>query len=309
MQEAEGGRDERLAVTERFPQEVGAESIMRIITNIALYGATLGSVWLMSASQAAAVAVDLVTFDAPSFAQGPSTYVAAGAPQTIVTTPATFSGGVILGFATFFPAISFASAPNVYGTADFGVGLSNTLNININPGYSTNQVSFALFNGETFAQTYVATAYDGTTQVATQTLSSLAANFNSGYGIVDLQAPNITSVVVGAFGRPAVFDFLIDSVAFNQSAQQAINSAPPPATPPPAVFIPPPPVVITKDDGTEVELELNYGDSIDGKGTLNSLNNIPSVPEPATWAMLLIGSGVVGLASRRGRARRTQVLA
>src|SRR5664279_595556 len=102
----------------------------------------------------------LVNFDPPGSAQGPSIYVAVPGPQTIVTTPATFSGGVVLGFATFFPAISFATTPNVYGSADFGNRLSNALTIAIDPAFTTTEVSFALFNGETFNQSYTATAFN-----------------------------------------------------------------------------------------------------------------------------------------------------
>jgi hypothetical protein len=93
--------------------------------------------------------IGLVNFDPPGSPQGPSIYVAVPGPQTIVTTPATFSGGVVLGFATFFPAIAFATAPNVYGSADFGNHLSNALTIAIDPAFTTTEVSFALFNGET----------------------------------------------------------------------------------------------------------------------------------------------------------------
>src|SRR5450432_3762297 len=95
----------------------------------------------------AATLPTLVNFDPPNFSQGPSIYVAVPGPQTIVTTPATFEGGVILGFATFFPAISFATVPNVYGSADFGNHLSNTITIAIDPAFTTTEVSFALFNG------------------------------------------------------------------------------------------------------------------------------------------------------------------
>lgn len=273
-------------------------SIMRLMA--------VSSVGLVAlATSPALAATSLVNFDPPGFGQGPSTYVAAGAQQTINTAAATFTGGVILGFATYFPAISFASAPNVYGTADFGLGLSSTLNILINPGFATNRVSFALFNGETFAQSYRATAYDGAAVVGSQTLANVAANFNSGYGLIDLQFANITKVSIAAVGNPAVFDFLIDTVAFNQSITQGVASGPPPVTPPPPVFIPPPPVVIIQDDGTEIELELNYGDSNDGRATLNSLNHIPvtpAVPEPASWLMMISGFGLVGSMLRRRRA-------
>lgn len=70
----------------------------------------------------ARAATGLVTFDPPTSPQGPSIYVAVPGPQTIVTPEASFSGGVVLGLATFFPAIAFATTPNVYGTADFGHG-------------------------------------------------------------------------------------------------------------------------------------------------------------------------------------------
>ncbi|MEY2883159.1 MAG: hypothetical protein RL490_883 [Pseudomonadota bacterium] len=250
----------------------------------------------------AMAATSLVNFDPPNFAQGPSTFVAAGAQQTITTTAATFTGGVLLGFATFFPAISFASAPNVYGTANFGIGLSQTLDIAINPGFATNRVSFALFNGETFAQSYRATAFDGANMVGSQTLANVAANFNSGYGLIDLQFANITRVSIAAIGNPAVWDFLIDSVAFNQSVAQGVSSGPPPVIPPPPVFVPPPPVVVTQDDGTEIELELNYGDSNDGRATLHSLMNAPvpaPVPEPAIWLQMIVGFGAIGLLQSR----------
>jgi hypothetical protein len=269
-------------------------------------GLAISAIGLMAFSALpAAAATSLVDFDPPNFAQGPSTYVAAGAAQTLTTTAATFTGGVILGFATFFPAISFASAPNVYGTADFGLSLSPTLEINIDPTFATNRVSFALFNGETFAQSYRATAYDGANAVGSQVLANLASNFNSGYGLVDLQFANITKVSIAAVGNPAIWDFLIDSVAFNQSVAQGISNGPPPLIPPPSVFVPPAPVVVTQDDGTEIELELNYGDSIDGKATLRSLLNAPpsTVPEPGTWLLMIIGFGAIGvMQSRKVRA-------
>jgi len=170
----------------------------------------------------------LVDFDPPSHVQGPSIYVAVPGPETIVTTPATFSGGVVLGLATFFPAISFASSPNVYGTADFGNGLPEALTITIDPAFSTTEVSFALFNGETFNQSYTVDAFNGASLVANQTLTNVAPNFNSGYGLLDLaNLGGITSVTIAPIGAPSVWDFLIDTVAFNQSITSIITNAPP----------------------------------------------------------------------------------
>ena len=55
----------------------------------------------MSPAHAATALVDFETN--PALAAGPNIYVALPGPQTIVTAPATFTGGVVLGFATFSP--------------------------------------------------------------------------------------------------------------------------------------------------------------------------------------------------------------
>jgi hypothetical protein len=93
-----------------------------------------------------------------------------------------------------------------------------------------------------------------------------------------------------------------------------VSVLPPPITPPPTIFTPPPPVLVPVIDGHghhgEVELELNYGDTIDGRGTLNSLKHADdiapiiqaSVPEPASWAMMLVGFGGLGALLRRRRS-------
>ena len=249
-------------------------------------------------------AVALVTFDPPATAQGPSIFVAVPGPQTIVTAPATFSGGVVLGFATFFPAISFATVPNVYGTADFGNGLATSLNIAITPGFTTTEVSFALFNGETFNQTYQVDAFDGANLVASQTLTNIAPNFNSGYGLIDLIAPNITSVAIAPTSRPSTFDFLIDTVTFNQSITNVINIPPPPVDPLPPVD----PVQGHRHGHGEGEVELvevDFGDDInDIRGSVLVVPPAP-VPLPAPLALLLSGVGVIGgLARRRAGSLR-----
>ena len=123
-------------------------------------------------------------------------------PETITSTPATFTGGTVLGLATFFPAIVFASGQNVYGTADFGNTHSSTLSMSINSPLSniTHEVSFALFNGETFNQSYTVTTNftDGT--FATNSFSQIAPNWQSGYALVDLLFPalDISSIAINA---------------------------------------------------------------------------------------------------------------
>lgn len=234
----------------------------------------------------------LVDFETtPSLGTGPSIYVAVPAMQTITTTPATFSGGVVLGFATFFPAISFATPPNVYGTADFANGLPEQLSIAIDPAFTTTEVSFALFNGEVFNQTYTVDAFNGSTLVANQTLTNMAPNFNSGYGLVDLvSAGGITSVTIAPVGNPSAWDFLIDTVAFNQN----INTLPSPP-PPPVVQPPAPPVQGRRHGHGETELvEVNFGDDVnDIKGS------VQVVPEPASYILMLVGLGSLGFIAIR----------
>jgi hypothetical protein len=257
----------------------------------------LGAADLASAQTTTA----LINFEtSPALPQGPSIYVAVPAPQTIVTTPAVFSGGVVLGLATFFPAIAFASAPNVYGTADFGNGLARELTITTNPGFATTEVSFALFNGETFAESYVVTAFNGANVVASQTLSKIAPNFNSGYGLVDVVAViGITSVTIAPATQGAVWDFLIDAVGFNQN----IGTVIPP--PPPDYYPAVPPVHGHRHGHGHGELELmqiDFGDDInDVRG---SVVLVP-VPEPSSWAMMLTGLiAFCAIAKRRLPQRR-----
>jgi hypothetical protein len=38
------------------------------------------------------------------------------------------------------------------------------------------------------------------------------------------------------------------------------------------------------------------------------LADVPAVPEPATWAMMLIGFGLIGFVARRARKVKTTVL-
>jgi hypothetical protein len=247
-----------------------------------------------------AATVALVNFDPPAFSQGPSIYVAVPAAQTLVTTPATFSGGVNLGFATFFPAISFATVPNVYGSANFGNQLSSALTITINPAFSTTEVSFALFNGETFNQSYTVDAFNGASLVTSQTLANVAPNFNSGYGLIDLNsAGGITSVTIAPTGAPAAWDFLIDTVAFNQSITSIVNPPPPPVIQPPVA-----PVqghIHGHGEGETELVEVNFGDDVnDIRGSVLVVTPTNPVPEPGTYMLAI--AGLLGfLALRRKR--------
>uniref|UniRef100_Q01YQ0 Ice-binding protein C-terminal domain-containing protein n=1 Tax=Solibacter usitatus (strain Ellin6076) TaxID=234267 RepID=Q01YQ0_SOLUE len=246
----------------------------------------------------------VVNFDPPGTPQGPSIYVAVPGPQTIATTPATFSGGVALGFATFFPAISFATIPNVYGTADFGNHLSNALTVAIDPAFTTTEVSFALFNGETFNQSYTIDAFNGASLVGSQTLTNVAPNFNSGYGLVDLVAlGGITKVTIVPTGAPVVWDFLIDTVAFNQNITSIVNPPPPPVVQPAT-----PPVQghrHGRGEGEVETVEVDFGDDVnDIRGSV--LVVTPTVttdtPEPASYMLIAAGLVAIGAGRRKGKA-------
>ena len=273
----------------------------------------LASVALGGLTTAAQASTAIVDFDPPGTAQGPSIYVAVPGPQTIDTAPAVFSGGVVLGLATFFPAIQFATGPNVYGTADFGNGLASTLSLDIKPGFITTEVSFALFNGETFKQSYLVQALNGTSVVASQTLVNILPNFNSGYALADLISPGgITRVTIDAVNPPGAWDFLIDTVAFNQNVSTALNLPPPPVYLPTQV----PPITMQAVDGhrkrqrgkdkvdTLVKSVLiNFGDDVlDIKG--NFVPFTSPVPEPSTGLLLAAGIAGVGFMARRQRPAR-----
>ena len=220
----------------------------RLISTAALACMTLAGTAVHAQSTA------LVNFDPPGTTQGPSIFVAVPAIQNITTEPATFGGGVVLGLATFFPAIQFATGPNVYGTADFGNNLGKALTIDINPTFgNVNQVSFALFNGETYTESYLVSAFSGSNLVASQTLNNILPNFNSGYAIADVSVnPLVNTPITRVTIAPTTtahttWDFLIDTVTFNQSITSVVPvpvyvpQVPSVPAPPPVVYTPQPP--------------------------------------------------------------------
>ena len=202
------------------------------------------AVLLLTGSASATVAV--VNFD--DLATGPNGF--SGAAQTITTVPAVFTGGMIFGNPAFLPQIVFATAPNVYGTASFDPLLAETLTITVNNTFPTTELSFALINGMTRPVSYLATAFNGATNVASQTLTANIPSNQStgGFALVDLiNAGGITKVEITPLGNPVGFDFFIDTIAFNESIQTAVNGPSP-----------------------------------------------GGVPEPSTWAMMILGFAGVG---------------
>ena len=201
----------------------------------------------------------------------PSLFANASGPQTIASAPATFSGGVILSDPASFPifdsTFKSASNSNVYGTADFGTGLATMLSIAIDSNFNANEVSFTLFNGETFIEDYIVSAFSGNNLLGTQKLTNLASNQGTGegsFGFIDLQYANITKIDIISkagikFGSSSnsissstkpQWDFLIDNVSFI---------------------------------GNPIALDVVA----------------PAVPEPETYTMILTGFGLMGFMVRR----------
>ena len=185
---------------------------------------------LSLAPYAQALTTAFVDFEnTPSLPKQPSEFLQAGNAQTI-TVPgvATFTGGVVLGSETNLPALSFGTAPNVYGTAlNTFVGssfvLPDEITITIASGFNVGEVSFPIFNGVTQTESYTVDAFNSSdVQIGQELVSNLASNLLGGHGVVDIKAAGIASVeIIPDSTTP--WDFSIDSVAFNAPVGQIIN--------------------------------------------------------------------------------------
>jgi len=176
------------------------------------------SVCALAGSALAGGSPSVVNFDPPMFAQGPSTYAAAG-PEQVLTVPgtATFSGGVLLGFPTNFPAIPFATAPNLYATSNIGhATLDPVITINVDPTYVVDQVEGVIFNGMTVARDFRIEAYSGATLVDVQNFT-LQSNSNNGFGVFSVSNNPIDKVLIMDTGTDGQWNILIDTVVFNQN--------------------------------------------------------------------------------------------
>ena len=160
-------------------------------------------------THSAQAATAFITFD--DLPLGPMTFPEAmPSPQTITYPQATFSGGAILGYATYFPAQGFATAPNIYGTAWFGDNLLETMTITINPSFPTSEVSFSLFNGVIPSQAYTVSAFNASDMLLISNQYMIPGNGDTGFAIVDLLALGIAKVTITPDGVPSEWDFVID---------------------------------------------------------------------------------------------------
>jgi hypothetical protein len=173
-------------------------------------------------SQSAQASTAFLTLDDRPL--GPSMF--GGPAETIVYPQATITGGTLLGNPTNFPAESFATSPNAYGTTNLVPGYLETLTIAISPSFPTNEVSFPVFNGDVVTQSYTVAAFNASMNLLVSQDLTLQPNMSDGFAIADLISPGIAFVTITRDGAPAIFDFLIDSVALNQSLQQATTPLP-----------------------------------------------------------------------------------
>lgn len=193
--------------------------------------------FLVSFQEVALAAI--VNFETvPTLATGPSLYLNAGPAQTInVPGVATFSGGVVLGFPTNFPASPFSTPPNVYGTENSSFGadpsLKSSLSISIAPTFNTTTVEGLLFNGLTQPANYTIDAYSGSTLVDSVYFANLQSNFDSGFSVFRLNSggPSISSVFFtpDTTTTSGQWNYVIDTVAIGERIEN-VSPVPIPAS-------------------------------------------------------------------------------
>ncbi|MBL4810211.1 MAG: hypothetical protein JKY43_09190 [Phycisphaerales bacterium] len=179
---------------------------------------TILAVTAITSVASAGLSVHTVNFD--SLPLGPDTYAAAGPAQTLnfISNQVTFSGGVILGFPTAFPAVEFATAPNVYASSNFAdPSLSNILSIDIS-GLDVNLVEGLLFNGEIHFNDFEVRAYDIAGLLLDSEIYTIDSNANSGAAIFSMSSaiPNIARIEFEEFNSDGQWNMLLDTITFNQ---------------------------------------------------------------------------------------------
>lgn len=174
----------------------------------------------MTATANAGITAYTVDFDDRPL--GPDTYAAAGPEQILdyAGGQIQFSGGVILGFPVNFPAVDFATEPNVYASSNLGdPTLSDTLAIDINlGGAGASLVQGLLFNGESQVNDFMVTAYDLSGAVVDSAMYNIAANTDSGAAIFSMSSDsdNIYRVEFQEFNTDGAWNMLLDTITFNR---------------------------------------------------------------------------------------------
>jgi hypothetical protein len=151
---------------------------------------------------------------------GPSTYAAAGPEQVLnyYGGQIQFSGGVVLGFPTAFPAVEFATEPNVYASSNFGdPSLNSIISIDI-VGLAVDRVEGLLFNGEIQVNDFMVRAYDVAGLLLDSEMHTIASNTDSGAAIFSMNSdsPNLARVEFEEINGDADWNMLLDTIVFNQ---------------------------------------------------------------------------------------------
>lgn len=172
------------------------------LRTLAMYLVAAALVCLVSGLSAKA---DIINFeDQPA---GPSVF-GASPPETLTyitsSGPLTITGGTILTKTTFLPA----DQTNVYGTASFGPGLSNTITLAFTS--PINNFFFDLLNGLLTTQNYTVSDNIGNSQTF-----SIVPNLSLGLQFVTFPTVGQT-VTITCSSCGTEWDFFIDNVGFNQ---------------------------------------------------------------------------------------------
>lgn len=121
----------------------------------------------------------LVDFEnAPSLPTGPHGIMPYYQMQTIIVPgKLTFTGGYVVGNPTNFPAMSYASAPNLYATVSNDHALSPNLAVDIDYSFDAGHVEGLLFNGQTTSAGYTVEAFSGTALVDSEVFAAVQQLF------------------------------------------------------------------------------------------------------------------------------------
>jgi hypothetical protein len=164
----------------------------------------------LSAAKAESLLVDFE--NTPSLPAGPS-ILSGTLPMQTISIPGRvqFTGGLVLGNPTNFPAARYASLPNLYATAYNDHSLNVNLAIDIDPSFDVCGVDGLLFNG-TSAGSFTVEAFSDSTMVQSETFA-LPTLSSSGPAHFRLSHDHITRVLFVPSNQ-ATWDYLIDSVNF-----------------------------------------------------------------------------------------------
>lgn len=250
---------------------VGEIDAMRYCTLVAAVAAAL----LTTGAAQAQVTVD-GNYDAAYGAAKSHVTYQLGAPSNNFSAPTPFSD------TRSYDIFLTSDANNVYGFLKANVGIASAfanLYFDINPAAGNgSDIGFEINNGRAFIPG-VSGYSAGTAAVP---LSGITYTVSSDRSGIEFSIANslFTSQIAGLTYASQALPVIGDTIRLN----------------------------LSQSFGYSVAGGLTYGDNRLGLVTLGGANATGAVPEPATWAMMIAGFGMVGGTMRR-RARRTVAFA